>query len=133
MNIAYFKGIQEGEAGVSSTREGQLVDRYKYGDTRKGKRKINNNDCQVPRENRNPTNFITRTRRQHYQVRCGSFEIYSTEVKDWMLNLGPFALTRDQRTSKSRKFVRNNDDDNKIGSRTGLLFRVVLLLRQQTY
>ena len=50
-----------------------------------------------------------------------------------MLNLGPFALTRDQRTSKSRKFVRNNDDDNKIGSRTGLLFRMVLLLRQQIY
>jgi len=50
-----------------------------------------------------------------------------------MLNLGPFALTRDKRTSKSRKFVRNNDDDNKIGSRTGLLFRVVRLLRQQTY
>ena len=48
-----------------------------------------------------------------------------------MLNLGPFALTRDKHTPKARKFLRNND--NKIGSRTGLLFRMVLLLRQQTY
>ena len=122
MNIAYFKGIQEGEAGVSSTREGQLVDRYKYGDTRKGKRKINNNDCQVPRENRNPTNFITRTRRQ--KTNGGQ----SLDVKSW-----PVCADKGPAYMKVEKFVKNNDDDNKIGSLTGLLFRVVLLLRQQTY